>query len=128
MRINNLLKIIFLIILIGCIGSAAYFKWVTSQAESTTFYQNSEEIKFAKQEDYTNYIVLEKNQAVLMLGQSKTNLGYTGLSKTLVDELTRLQVHEFNIIITKESDYKQVVSVLDVMTQAKIRKYTLLKS
>lgn len=128
MLINKRFKNALLIILVGFAGSVLFFVWSITQSRPTTLYENSTDIEMAKQHDFDNCVILNKDNAVLIVSKQKRNVNYSNLEGDLLIELDKLKEKEFKIIMTEGSDYNEVDKILDIMSKAKVAKYKLLRA
>ena len=128
MQINKTLKAALLILLIFSISAVFIFNWTVKQSKPTTLYENSTDIEFAAKGDFNNCIVLKKGRAVLIISDKTTPLNYSNLKIDLSNKIDTIKEQEIKIIMTQDSDYQDVVTVLKVMTDKKIKNYKLLKA
>lgn len=84
-------------------------------------------IEKAKSDDLKHCLLLEKNEAYYVAPGKKIRIEYADLKQELINKTDLLQQATVNIVCTKETEYKQIVSVLDLMTTQHIQSYQLLK-
>jgi biopolymer transport protein ExbD len=128
MRNIKNLKVLLLFILALSVAAVIFFYWSTTESKPTTFYENLPASKVAKKEDYDNCIVLNRNEAVLIVNNREANLNYTALNTELTIYVDSIKEKEFKIIITADSEYKQLVALLDILAKARVDSYKILKS
>jgi len=78
-------------------------------------------------DDLKHCLLLEKNEAYYVAPGKKIRIEYADLKQELTKKTDLLQQPTVNIVCTKEAAYQQIVSVLDIMVEKKIRSYQLLK-
>ncbi len=118
-----------LIIIFTCISvSVLYFIINSLLVTPTHFTENSTDIDLATSGDYVNCIILEKDKAVQIIDRKKVVIQYNNLEQILTTQIDKLKREEVKIICTKETDYKNVVLILGMMSKLKIARYTLLKT
>lgn len=101
------------------------FQWTAGRSQPTTFDENSKDIPQAKLADYKNCVILRKENATLVLNKVETGMNYPTIPNDLAAKLAG--VGNLNIIYGNETDYKDVVDVLDAIAIAKVKSYRLLK-
>jgi len=84
-------------------------------------------IEKAKSDDLKHCLLLKKNEAYYVAPGKKIRIEYANLKQELINKTNLLQQSTINIVCTKETEYNQIVSVLDLMTTQHIRSYQLLK-
>ncbi len=105
--------------------SVSYFVVTSTMPEPVD--TNLSGIEKAKREDLKHCLLLEKNEAYYVAPGKKIRIEYANLKQELINKTNLLQQATINIVCTKETEYKQIVSVLDLMTTQQIRSYQLLK-
>ncbi len=92
------------------------------------FYAKSDEIEKARPKDYANCIILKKNSLILITHDNEQEVSYNHLEQVISSNLVWLKEREFNIIYTKDTDYKMIVKTLELMTTKQIVRYKMLKA
>lgn len=128
MKTKKVVIVILASILIVSTGSVLFFYWTTKMAPPTNVYEGSMDIKMAVSSDYDNSIVLYKDKAVFMIDHVKVETSYDSVNQIISSKIDLLKQKEFNIICTKETDYKTIVHILDVISINKVARYKLLKA
>lgn len=128
MKTKKVVIIILASILIISTGSVLFYYWTTKMAPPTNIYEGSTDIKMAVSSDYDNSIVLYKDKAVFMIDHIKVETSYDSVNQIISRKIDLLKQKEFNIICTKETDYKTIVHILDAISINKIARYKLLKA
>lgn len=105
--------------------SISFFVFTSTMSEPVD--TNLSGIEKAKSDDLKNCLLLEKNEAYYLAPGKKIRIEYANLKQELISKTDLLQQATVNIVCTKEADYKQIVSVLDLMATQHIRSYQLLK-
>lgn len=121
---NKTVKIILLSVLVLFAASVAFF-CITIKKSAPA---NDVAAEKARQEDYNNCIVLNKQNATVKVEDTKSLVQYEDLHNQLKPYLSRLKKAEVNIIVLEDVPYKNVVDVLDEMTIENVPKYKLLKT
>ena len=82
-------------------------------------------MEVAKQEDYNNCLIVQKEKASLKLEKLTSDLDYSIIDKELPNKLKG--VNNLNIICTKDVQYSDLIKVLDAIALSGMKKYKVLK-
>lgn len=58
----------------------------------------------------------------------KTEINYNNLKEVIVSNQAELQKKEVVIIINKDTEYKNIVTILNIISESNIRRYKLVKA
>jgi biopolymer transport protein ExbD len=139
---TSLKNILLVVLIIACVTMlpVIYFKIVTvmdvpetiaastpfSEPSSTTV--NLDNIQQAGRNDFNQCIFLEKDKFSYIENGKKQVIAYSDMIEELKSKLKFMQSITVKIICTPETDYQNIVSVLDFMSDHNIKSYELLKS
>lgn len=105
--------------------SVSYFVVTSTMSEPVD--TNLSGIEKAKSEDLKHCLLLEKNEAYYVAPGKKIRIEYANLKQELINKTDLLQQATVNIVCTKETAYKRIVLVLDLMVIQNVQSYQLLK-
>lgn len=128
MKVNKSQKTGLIIIFTFISASVLYFMINSLLITPPHFTENSTDIDLATSGDYVNCIILEKDNAIQMIDRKKVVIQYNNLEQILSTQIHKLKGEEVKIICTKETEYTNVIQVLDCMVKMKISRYKLLKA
>ncbi len=128
MKVNKALKTGVIIIFTFVSISVIYFVFSSLLITPTHFTENSTDIDLATSGDYVNCILLEKDHATQIIDGKKVAIKYNDLKQIVSTQTDKLKGEEVKIICTKETDYKNVVLLVNLMAKMKIVRYKLLKA
>lgn len=131
MQPHHLVKAILfvlVIIFLVMVGGTYFFYHTVRSAKASTLSENLGDAQKAETADYENCILLEKKGIIRMYEGQKQVLSYAQVREILTRDTVRMNRSRFRIIVAPGIDYQNLSDILLLMTELKIKQYTLLKS
>jgi biopolymer transport protein ExbD len=125
MRLNKQFKIGLLLVITIFVGLFAFYLFTIKQSTSSKATNTLSDISIAKQEDFNKCVILHKENAELMIDKQSISFNYSDIEKELPNKLK--DVNDLNIILTKDANYQNLITVLDAVVMSGMKKYKLLK-
>ena len=122
MKVNKLFIILLLVFTVFLVISTIVILKSNSKVKPTS---SQESMEVAKQEDYNNCLIVQKEKASLKLEKLTSDLDYSIIDKELPNKLKG--VNNLNIICTKDVQYSDLIKVLDAIALSGMKKYKVLK-
>ena len=98
------------------------------QSKSIEFYESNTGIPLAIPADYDNCVILEKKKAILIINQKRTELPYVHLSDSINAYINTIKEKEIKILFTRETEYPQIITLLNIMAINRIIFYKLIRA
>lgn len=130
MQPHHLVKAILFIlamIFLVMVGGTYFFYNTIRSAKASTLSENLSDAQKAETADYENCILLEKKGIIRMYEGQKQSLTYAQTREILICDTARLNRSRLRIIVAPGIDYKKLSDILLLMTELKIKNYTILK-
>ncbi len=124
MRINFLIKIIIASFVFLIICSIAFFLLYTYESKPTpqSIFLNADRVKNIGKH---NTLTIDKNAYILSLNDTRINILEDSINKTFVDNEVELNKLPLLIEVKHNTEYEQVVKILDACSTAHIKDYVL---
>lgn len=130
MQPHHLVKAILFIlamIFLVMVGGTYFFYNTVRSSKASTLSENLSDAQKAETADYENCILLEKKGIIRMYEGQKQSLTYAQTREILICDTARLNRSRLRIIVAPGIDYKKLSDILLLMTELKIKNYTILK-